>query len=143
MKYLRLFFNMSPRLKWLLLKTALYSMRAEFFVLTNRNYLLRKSVRNRPEAPEHTLEELSIINDVRKANKIISKRAPWNPMCLNLAHVGKKILNEHGIESTFRLGYLEDRPKNSMEGHAWITIDDKLVTGWLPNLNEYVEMVSA
>ena len=141
MRYLRLFFRMTARLKWLVLKTAVYSIWAELFVQTNRDYLLRKSTRNSPEADSYTQEQLSIINDVRKANKIISKRAPWNPMCLNLAYVSKKILQEYNIESTFRLGYLPGKPKDKMEGHAWITVNGRLVSGWLPNLDKYVEMV--
>lgn len=140
MRYLRLFLGMRPQLRWILIKTTIYSLWAEIFVLTHRDYLLRRSTRNYPEASSHSADELQVIRDVRKASKIIGKRAPWNPMCLNLAYVGKKILHEYNIESTFRLGYLQGKPKNQMEGHAWITVDSKLVTGWLANLDEYVEM---
>ena len=73
--------------------------------------------------------------------RIIGKRAPWNPMCLNLSYVTKKILREYNIESTFRLGYMEGQPIDKMKGHAWVTIGDELVTGWLADLHEYVEMV--
>ena len=36
---------------------------------------------------------------------------------------------------------LLSKPKDKMEGHAWITVNGRLVTGWLPNLDKYVEMV--
>ena len=132
---------MKSRQKWLLLKAVVYSLWAEIFVKLNMQYLLRRSVKNKAETSLETSAQLDIVRDVRRVMRILGKRAPWGPMCLNLSYVTKKILREYQIESTFRLGYLQERPKGKMEGHAWVTIADILVTGWLPNLNEYVEMV--
>jgi len=140
-RYLKLFYKLNNRRKWILLKAMIYSLWAEIFVKFNMLYLLKKSIKNKEETQLRSNAQLSIVRDVRKTMQIISRRAPWNPMCLNLSHVTKKILREYQIESTFHLGYLQGRPKEKMEGHAWVTIDDKLVTGWLPNLNDYVEMV--
>jgi len=132
---------MRTRVKWLLFKGLVYSLWAEIFVKINMYYLLRRSIKNEKETALEYPEQISIVRDVRKVMRIIGKRAPWDPMCLNLSYVTKKILREYDIESTFRLGYLEGRPKKKMEGHAWVTIDGRLVTGWLPNLSEYVEMM--
>ena len=139
-RYISLFNKMSRRRKWLLMKASLYSLWAEIFVQFNMNYLLRRSAKNEDEAADHTPEQMRIIRDVGRVSRILGERAPWDPLCLNLAYVTKKILREYGIESTFRLGYLEGLPKEKMEGHAWITIGGRLVTGWLPTLGDYVEM---
>ena len=119
----------------------LYSLCAEVFVTLNMNYLLQRSIKNKEETTLESTAQLSIVKDVTKIMRIIGKRAPWNPMCLNLSYVTKKILREYNIESTFRLGYMEGQPSTKMKGHAWVTIGDELVTGWLADLHEYVEMV--
>ncbi len=128
------------RLKWLYVKATIYSLWAQIFVKFNQDYLLKKSIKNYPETPLKSKEQKLIVRQVSDVTRVIGARAPWNPMCLNLAYVTKKILKEHGINCTFRLGYLEGRPKNMLEGHAWITLDDKLIAGWLPNLKDYIEM---
>jgi len=131
---------MRTRLKWLFFKATLYSLWIEGFVIFNSSYLLRKAINNKEETILQSPQQKSIVRDVSHVMRVIGRRAPWDPMCLNLSYVAKNILRAYQIESTFRLGYLNGRPKDKMEGHAWITINGILVTGWLPNLKDYVEM---
>ena len=126
-RWMQILIKKPVRFKWILIKATAYSLWAE-------------SLNNVAEAQEHTTEQLGIIRDVGRITRFLGRRAPWDPMCLNLAYVAKKILREYNIESTFRLGYLEGQAKDKMEGHAWITIKGKLVTGWLATLPDYVEM---
>jgi len=112
----------------------------EGFVIFNSSYLLRKAIKNKKETILQSPQQKSIVRDVSLVMRVIGRRAPWDPMCLNLSYVAKNILRSYQIESTFRLGYLPREPETKLEGHAWITIDGKLVTGRLPNLKEYVEM---
>lgn len=139
-RWMQILIKKPVRFKWILIKATAYSLWAEIFVILNMKHLLRQSLNNVAEAQEHTTEQLGIIRDVGRITRILGRRAPWDPMCLNLAYVAKKILREYNIESTFRLGYLEGQAKDKMEGHAWITIKGKLVTGWLATLPDYVEM---
>lgn len=133
-------FKMSPHRRKLLMLAFIYSLWIEFKIFVFGNEFVLKGIMLNSPIPADALDQRSSVFQVKRAVSIVSRKAPWNPLCLNLALVGRKLLESQGIPSQFHLGWLPNQPKGKMLGHAWLTIHEVLITGYLPNLKDYVEM---
>ncbi len=54
---------------------------------------------------------------------------PWNVKCLAQAVVGKILLNYYNIPSKLFLGVKKEEEGKSIEAHAWLKVNDLIVTG--------------
>lgn len=125
--------------KTLLVKAIGYSLFMEFHIKRRHNMVINRYQRNRPETTNLTDDQKRTVGNVARVIRIIDKRAPWTPMCLNLALVAKLLLYNRGIETSLHIGF-KSRITTKYEGHAWLTIGDKLITGWLKDLEDYKEL---
>jgi len=139
-RYSGLFFQMSHSRKQLLLKSAFYSLLMEYYIRGNKKKKLSQYKKNAEDTAITSVEQRRRISDVSKTIKIIDKRAPWKPMCLNLALVAKLLLKHRNIETTIRIGFKPRETGKEFEGHAWLTSEDQIITGWLKDLEDYREL---
>lgn len=124
-----------PFIKWqILLKGIWYSFFYEINFYLGKKPAIGKTKQGRELSKEKILVSKKYIND---SIKIIGRRMPWNPKCHNLGLVARKLLNDIGVESQLHIGFKPSQLNNKIKGHAWVTIDDQVFTGDLPDLNRY------
>ena len=61
--------------------------------------------------------------------------------CFSRSLAGSIALASLGLESTIHIGVLKNRTQ-PFSAHAWLIYDDKLITGFLPNLKEFTPLPS-
>jgi len=143
--YLRKFYQYPTSFKWLFLKAAWYSMWVEVDIKRNKSVKHNVLKENITESDLATLRlQTSKIQQIRwvtKVMRILEKRAPWKPMCLNRAIVAKRLLKAEGIETTMHVGFKgRASQEEDFAGHAWLTIGNFFITGLIPDLPAYKEL---
>jgi len=87
---------------------------------------------------ETQLEDQAIIQKlllVARAMKILEKFAPWRPKCYNRALTAKQILLKKNIITELHIGFRKKDGK--FDGHAWLTFNNKFVTGLVKDIGEF------
>jgi len=87
---------------------------------------------------ETQFENKAIIQElllVARAMKILEKFAPWRPKCYNRALTAKQILLKKNIITELHIGFRKKDGK--FDGHAWITFNNKFVTGLVKDIGEF------
>lgn len=59
--------------------------------------------------------------------------------CLPQALVGKILFAENGYITQLHIGVYKDCD-SQFEAHAWLSLNDKVILGYLPDLNRFTEM---
>jgi len=72
---------------------------------------------------------------VARAMKILEKFAPWRPKCYNRALTAKKILIKKNIITELHIGFR--KKDGAFDGHAWLTFNNKFVTGLVKDIREF------
>lgn len=138
-RYVLIFCKLPRERKFLLLKGIAYSLQAEYHIRKGEKTMQEDYPQR--ETKLQSEEQRQRITMVAQVVQIIGRRMPWKPMCLNLSLVAKRLLQEQAIETTLHIGFKPRRTKKEFAGHAWLTIDGQLITGWLPDLANYRELV--
>ncbi|MCI3927135.1 lasso peptide biosynthesis B2 protein [Paenibacillus sp. TRM 82003] len=71
----------------------------------------------------------SVLKDISRAIRIISRHTIWESKCLVRAIAAMKMLERRGLESTLYLGTAKDS-SGSMVAHAWLRSGPIYITGF-------------
>jgi len=112
------------------------------FVLSflSGSYRLRfmgQAVTNQPAALELSSSQLISIAQVQLAVARVHRYVPWNTECYTQALTAKYLLKKLGIASLLSIGFKKD-DKDAINGHAWLTINEWVITGMRHDLSSYV-----
>lgn len=81
--------------------------------------------------------QLILISRVQLAVARVHRYVPWNTECYTQALTAKYLLQKRGIPSLLTIGFKKDE-SGEVQGHAWLTINEWVVTGMRHDLNSYV-----
>jgi len=122
---------------WLNFKSVFLSL--YFHILLSKNNFNKiKHLHNLIEEKtkfEYTNDQRIEINQIAKAIKFVEKKTPWKPNCYNLALLARKLLSKNNISSSLKIGFR--KRNNQMEGHAWVSCNEMIISGYLPDLHSY------
>ncbi len=76
--------------------------------------------------------------------RLIQRANQFVPLstCLAQSLAGKKLFAENGFRTTIHIGVNNDR-ETGFEAHAWLTMDDTVLLGDIPGLDQYSEFPSS
>ena len=74
---------------------------------------------------------------VKMAVARCNRYAPWNTECLTQALTAKWMLEKRQISSLLIIGFRKDAD-GEIAGHAWLKAEDYFITGYRPDLEDYV-----
>ena len=74
---------------------------------------------------------------VKMAVARCNRYAPWNTECLTQALTAKWMLEQRQISSLLIIGFRKDAD-GEITGHAWLKAGDYFITGYRPDLEDYV-----
>jgi len=66
-----------------------------------------------------------------------NRYAPWNTECLTQALTAKQMLRQRKLSSLLIIGFRKDA-EGEIGGHAWLKVGPYFITGYRPDLDEYV-----
>ena len=138
---MKLFSRIRKFLKWplsfkLLLIEALWtSVISEVYLKLNGFEKIKSlHVNNEIKDPPNQ-EHIQAMARVSKAMRLIEKFAPWRPRCYNRALTAKRMLAKRNIETSLHIGFRKKDDK--FDGHAWLTHQGQIVTGFLPGISNF------
>jgi len=113
--------------KNILLKGFLYSFLLQLRNGSNGKVLHQNHQILLDEIRPYETQQLAKARYVADVIRIITRRAPWRPKCMNLALVAKKLLKQQGLESTIHIGFKKEKNSGVLKGHVssqwnWIKI---------------------
>lgn len=123
----------------LLLKGSWYSFHQTFFA-SKEKFEPTHAISAIPETVLSSAIQEKAVDNVAIISQILQKRLPWKPKCLNLALVAQYLLRKQRIETTLHIGFRLGEVSGEIGGHAWLTIGDRVITGWLPDLALHKEL---
>lgn len=96
----------------------------------------------KPVTADHTPNEVSSelyveLLKVKIAVARCNRYAPWNTECLTQALTAKRMLEKRNITSLLVIGFRKDAD-GEIAGHAWLKVGDNFITGFRPDLADYV-----
>jgi hypothetical protein len=76
---------------------------------------------------------------IARVVRAVADRAPFSITCLVRALVSDAMLRRSGFDSQLRIGVRlgGSRVTRSLEAHAWVECEDRIVGGELENLDDY------
>ena len=91
---------------------------------------------------DYTTEEVSSelhvkLFKIKTAVARCNRYAPWNTECLTQALTAKWMLEKRKITSLLIIGFKKDAD-SEIRGHAWLKVGDFFITGYRPDLENYV-----
>ena len=92
---------------------------------------------NQPPVVELSSRQLILISRIQLAVARVHRYVPWNTECYTQALTAKYLLQKRGIPSLLTIGFKKDE-SGEVQGHAWLTINEWVVTGMRHDLNSYV-----
>ena len=92
---------------------------------------------NRPPVVELSPIQLILISRVQLAVARVHRYVPWNTECYTQALTAKCLLQQRGVPSLLTIGFKKDE-SGEVQGHAWLTINEWIVTGMRHDLNSFV-----
>ena len=72
---------------------------------------------------------------IRHYLAVLKRFAPWRPKCYNIALTAIYLLDKKNIPYTLNMGFKKEN--NSLEGHAWVTVRNKIIVGKRSDLFKY------
>ena len=104
---------------------------------TYRLRWMGEAVADQPSPVELLSSQLIVISRVQLAVARVHCYVPWNTECYTQALTAKYLLKQRGISSLLTIGFKKDE-NGEVQGHAWLTINEWVVTGMRHDLNSYV-----
>lgn len=129
-----------PRqLKFIIIESFLLSLKNEVFLKFGIYKPIKHLHFNDPNnSLDQSIEkDLPLLKFAAKSSKLLEKYAPWRPRCYNRALTIKQLLKKRNIDTQLHIGFR--KKDGAFDGHAWITYQDKVVTGNLPKLHTFSE----
>lgn len=83
------------------------------------------------------IPESRLVRIIDYARKLVPRTT-----CLSAAFAAKVFLVEHGLNPVLRIG-VKKPEAGELEAHAWLTIDERIITGRLADLSEYYQILPA
>ena len=126
------FFKVSNRAKYLFLEAlfliALARIAIKFYSFQR---LLEILGTHSTETPKEllTIEEKRHYYEYTKAINRAAKVSFWHTMCYEQAVTAKLMLRRRKIPSTIYIGMHRKEENQKLEGHAWLRVQDFIVTG--------------
>lgn len=134
-KWITKVFRWPLRFNYLLLQSCCYSIFYEFCLRFNWYKFTKRLHQNNPNfQPENETIKKELLY-VARSMKIIEKYAPWKPKCYNRALTAKKILLKKKIITVLHIGFR--KKDGEFDGHAWITYNNKFITGLVKHIGEF------
>ncbi len=96
-----------------------------------------EAVTDQPSPVELLSSQLIVISRVQLAVARVHRYVPWNTECYTQALTAKYLLQQWGIPSILTIGFKKDQ-NGEVQGHAWLTINEWVVTGMRHDLNSYI-----
>ena len=104
---------------------------------TYRLRWMGKVINTQPPFVELSSRQLILISRVQLAVARVHRYVPWNTECYTQALTAKYLLQKRGIPSLLTIGFKKDQ-NGEVQGHAWLTINEWVVTGMRHDLNSYI-----
>ena len=104
---------------------------------TYRLRWMGKALNTQPPFLELSPSQLNLISRIQLAVAQVHRYVPWNTECYTQALTAKYLLQQRGIPSLLTIGFKKDE-SGEVQGHAWLTINEWVVTGMRHDLNSYV-----
>ena len=104
---------------------------------TYRLRWMGKAVTDQPSVVKLSSSQLIMISRVQLAVARVHRYVPWNTECYTQALTAKYLLQQRGVHSLLTIGFKKDE-SGEVQGHAWLTINEWVVTGMRHDLNSYV-----
>ncbi len=136
MKKIFKFIRLSLYEKYLFFEILFYLALYRIYIETKQlQQLLRTVEGSQPNHPPPTHSFPPAI--IRKFIVTGSKLIPFTT-CLSAALAGKVIFSKYGYVTRLHIGVLKNA-QCSVEAHAWLTLDESIILGYIPNLEKYQE----
>ncbi len=87
------------------------------------------------EKNDTPLTYLVEVSRIRHYLAVLQRFAPWRPKCYNIALTAIYLLDKKNIPYTLHMGFKKER--NALEGHAWVTVRNKIIVGERSDLFKY------
>ncbi len=84
-----------------------------------------------------SMESQEKLLHVKTAVARCNRYAPWNTECLTQALTAKQMLRRRKLNSLLIIGFRKDA-EGEIGGHAWLKVGPYFITGYRPDLGEYV-----
>ncbi len=84
-----------------------------------------------------SMESQEKLLHVKTAVARCNRYAPWNTECLTQALTAKQMLRRRKLNSLLIIGFRKDA-EGEIGGHAWLKVGPYFITGYRPDLYEYV-----
>ncbi len=130
-----------PRqLKLFVIESFLLSLRNEVYLKFGIYKPIKHLHFNNPNKnmqEQNMAKDLPLLKFAAKSSKLLEKYAPWKPRCYNRALTIKQLLEKRNIHTQMHIGFR--KKDGAFDGHAWITYQDKVLTGNLPKLHTFAE----
>lgn len=125
----------SARFRWLLIEGFFASIKNEIFLRLKIYKPIKDLHSNYDDNQEFSDATVYLIREVSTVVKILEKYAPWKPMCYNRALTAKGMLLKRDVKTNMHIGFR--KKNNEFDGHAWLTFNEKLVTGKIKGLHQF------
>ena len=126
------FFKVSNRAKWLFFEAlfliALARVATKFYAFKRLLEILGTHSQETTKTPL-SIEEKRHYYEYTKAINRAAKVSFWHTMCYEQAITAKLMLRRRKIPSTIYIGMHRKEENQKLEGHAWIRVQDFIVTG--------------
>jgi len=139
MNLLRKFHRLPKREKHLFFRAVFMLFYYRIRLKTTSLQTLFTSVCNRSQKIQLYKKDQSITPE--RIGRLISRAARFVPYatCLSQALVGKILFAENGYTTEFHIGVCKDTAAG-FEAHAWLSLDEKIILGYHPDLSRYKEL---
>lgn len=87
---------------------------------------------------ELSAEQKELVVRFAKISDKLERNAPWKPKCYNRALTIKKLLKKRDIGTTLHIGFR--KKDGAFDGHAWLSLNGKVVTGNNGQLKKFKEL---
>lgn len=123
---IRTFYQISFRRKYLVLVTFMLSLYSNLlFRFFRKNAIFGK----RHEAPLPDFTDMALVRDISFAIRIVKRYAPWTNVCRHEAYQAKVLCRFYNIPYQIFIGFRKDT-NGQIEGHAWTTVNQEIITGF-------------
>jgi len=123
--------------KWLLLRATGWLVIARIMLVVIPFQHLSERLSSSREATQKA-PDANLIERISYAMAAAANNVPWRSDCFPQTIAARMLLKRHGFDSTIHLG-VERVGDDQLEGHAWLTSGDTVVTG-NADLSRYTEV---
>lgn len=122
---LNIFFRLSRRRQWLFCVTVLLSLYT--FLLMR---FFRKQARFERTRRKATGTDDLLVRDICWAILTTSGQVPWENVCRHQAYQAMLLCRYYRQPYRIYVGFRKNPETGKVDGHAWTTVNDKIITGF-------------